>query len=337
MNARLPGAGDGQPRRTLSGENRKTRSRGKHSRKPVPTAFFASLGYSLFIAGYIYLSGELVARIAGSVEDLMRLERIKGMVFVLVSGTALFLLLLFLLRRDHRKEELIVLQNRTMIAAERLIKAGIFSSSVSHDMKNILNVLLASLDVLEESPSLSGPERQAVSDALKVSEDMNRLAERLLQSSGEPVSFERKKADLAEVTRRVISLAEAHTSLRHCTVRFLSGTGIHGSINLPLYERMLINLMLNAGEAMEGYGLIRIRLEAGQGRIVLQVEDQGPGIPPEQMDRVMEPFFTTKQEGNGLGLLSMKMFVEMHSGRMDILTSEWGGACFRIEFPAAEG
>ena len=96
-----------------------------------------------------------------------------------------------------------------------------------------------------------------------------------------------------------------------------------------------MNLILNAAESMEGHGRILVRLEEDGHNLCLSVEDEGPGVPDEISELIMNPFFTTKQEGNGLGLLSLKIFTEQHRGKTEIFRSDLGGACFRIKFPVS--
>jgi C4-dicarboxylate-specific signal transduction histidine kinase len=102
-------------------------------------------------------------------------------------------------------------------------------------------------------------------------------------------------------------------------------------------QQVLLNLMINAADAVEGKGTIKVTVgfERSQNRCVIAVEDSGPGIPENLIDKIFEPFFSTK-DTNGLGLAVSWGIVERHHGVMEVDTAESGGAIFRVVLPAAE-
>jgi signal transduction histidine kinase len=100
----------------------------------------------------------------------------------------------------------------------------------------------------------------------------------------------------------------------------------------------VMNLVVNAFEAMPGGGRITIRTGAEDGRSWLSVEDTGPGMPPDVEQRVFEPFFTTKGDlGTGLGLAMVYACVTRHAGTISLTTAPGKGAKFLLQFPAAVG
>jgi signal transduction histidine kinase len=106
-------------------------------------------------------------------------------------------------------------------------------------------------------------------------------------------------------------------------------------------KQVLWNLLTNARDAQGPGGLIAVRTRAGVaagGSLVLEVEDQGPGIPEELLERVFEPFFTTKEVGvgTGLGLALAYAVVRSHGGRIEARNLEGGGCLFRVEIPRGE-
>jgi len=106
-------------------------------------------------------------------------------------------------------------------------------------------------------------------------------------------------------------------------------------------KEVLVNLVVNACEAMERGGSIVIEEEevphaAGGRRAVIRVSDNGPGIAESIRDKVLQPFFTTKEEGTGLGLSIAVRIVEEHGGLIDIATSPRGGATFIVSLPIKE-
>lgn len=100
-------------------------------------------------------------------------------------------------------------------------------------------------------------------------------------------------------------------------------------------RRALLNLYHNAAQALPDGGRFQVRLgEAPQGTIAIEVEDSGPGVAAEHLDKLFQPFFTTKKKGCGLGLAFAQKIVLAHGGNISYRPSSLGGACFRIELPA---
>jgi two-component system sensor histidine kinase HupT/HoxJ len=103
-------------------------------------------------------------------------------------------------------------------------------------------------------------------------------------------------------------------------------------------EQVLVNLFLNAADALENQGDKRLWIEArrGENRVTITVDDNGPGIPAKAIERIWDPFFTTKgpDKGTGLGLSISKGIVEDHGGSIGVVNRAEGGARFTVELPA---
>lgn len=102
-----------------------------------------------------------------------------------------------------------------------------------------------------------------------------------------------------------------------------------------LMKATLANLLINAAQAMNGRGQLLATLAATPGGAVVEIADSGPGIPPDIRERVLEPFFTTKARGGGLGLPIAKRTAELHSGRLEIVCPPTGGTRVSITLPLA--
>jgi signal transduction histidine kinase len=100
--------------------------------------------------------------------------------------------------------------------------------------------------------------------------------------------------------------------------------------------QVLFNVLTNAVQAMDGKGgILTIRCRSDNGRVRLEVEDDGPGIPDEHLDRIFEPLFTTKTRGFGLGLSVSRLLVQANGGELTVSNAPEGGAIFVIDIPAA--
>jgi signal transduction histidine kinase len=119
----------------------------------------------------------------------------------------------------------------------------------------------------------------------------------------------------------------------------ISVTGEGGSLagDAELIRAALLNLLLNACQAMGGTGRIVVRLTSSLtssgSRMSVEVRDSGPGIPPEMRERVLEPFFTTKARGGGLGLPIAKRTAELHGGSLALVCPPDGGTVVTLTLP----
>ena len=106
-----------------------------------------------------------------------------------------------------------------------------------------------------------------------------------------------------------------------------------------LLEQVLLNLLTNGAQAMEGQERekrIEVASNVRDGHVVLSVADSGPGVPEDIREKIFDPFFTTKKEGTGIGLAFSRRVVSDHGGAITVGTSRFGGALFTIALPASD-
>jgi signal transduction histidine kinase len=139
--------------------------------------------------------------------------------------------------------------------------------------------------------------------------------------------------DLAAIVEKVVSFASSQAQIRHCRVTTRIEDRPQLMADDSMISRMLVNLVLNGAEAAGKTGHIEIRLAQDESAIRIEVHDSGTGIAPELRKQVFDPFYSTKEHGSGLGLLSVKVCAAEHDGSVSILDSDLGGACFRVNFP----
>jgi CheY-like chemotaxis protein len=123
-------------------------------------------------------------------------------------------------------------------------------------------------------------------------------------------------------------------------LRVVPGDDVGVTADATLLQQVLMNLCLNARDAMPEGGILTVRTERDRERreVLMQVSDTGGGIPPEFRERIFEPFFTTKEvgKGTGLGLATVYTIVEQHDGRIDVDSEVGAGTTFTVRLPAAE-
>jgi nitrogen fixation/metabolism regulation signal transduction histidine kinase len=142
--------------------------------------------------------------------------------------------------------------------------------------------------------------------------------------------------ELADAVQPVMALYASHDGLDYVT-DLAKGVSVKG--DRDQLAQVLVNLVKNAEEAMTGRaGKITVRVKAEGTDAVLEVQDEGPGIPEELRARIFEPYVTTKQQGTGLGLAIASRIAQEHEGRLELGSAEAEagaakGACFRLVLP----
>jgi signal transduction histidine kinase len=113
----------------------------------------------------------------------------------------------------------------------------------------------------------------------------------------------------------------------------VEGVDVTLTADATLIRAALVNLFLNAAQAMDGHGRIVVTITRHEDRCTIEVRDTGPGVPAELQDRVFEPFFTTKARGGGLGLPIARRTAELHGGTLTLADRPVVGAIFTLELP----
>ncbi|HQG28249.1 MAG TPA: ATP-binding protein, partial [Candidatus Ozemobacteraceae bacterium] len=116
-------------------------------------------------------------------------------------------------------------------------------------------------------------------------------------------------------------------------VRNWPETPIYATIDREKIKQALLNVMLNAIQSMEHGGTLTVNVLPQADEIVIELRDEGAGIPPECAKRIFDPFFTTRPNGTGLGLAITKKIVDLHQGSISVDSEPGRGTCVRIELP----
>jgi signal transduction histidine kinase len=226
-----------------------------------------------------------------------------------------------------------------LIQSERLALVGRLLASVSHELNNPLQAIQNALFLVKDDPGLSAQGRQDLDIVLSETERMAALIERL-RSAYRPIRFtDFQPVQLNTLIEDVLALISTH--LRHKEIAFAFAP----AFDLPpvsgisdQLRQVVLNLFLNAVEVMPSGGRLSVQTEAlnDRGEILLSISDTGPGIDPDILPKIFEPFITSKHSGTGLGLTITHDIIEQHHGRIEALNNPEGGAVFRIWLPIHE-
>jgi two-component system, cell cycle sensor histidine kinase and response regulator CckA len=217
--------------------------------------------------------------------------------------------------------------------AQKMEAVGRLAGGVAHDFNNVLQAMLSHVSLLR----LMVQDERAKRSVNELSEHVRRGAaltrQLLLFSRRETAKLER--VDLGEIVKDAMGLLRR---LVRANLRFEVDVG---TASLPIeadrgqIEQVLMNLVVNASDAMPKGGLVVVGAHQEEQWVVLRVADDGPGVPEELRSRIFEPFFTTKSTGagTGLGLAVVHGIVAQHGGSIDITETPGGGATFTIRLP----
>jgi signal transduction histidine kinase len=232
------------------------------------------------------------------------------------------------LRRSQA--ELEAFYRERMVRADRFATVGEMATGLAHEIKNPLAGLSGALELLAED--LSGNPRQA-----DVVGEMRHQVARLTNTMESLLSFARppkarlRDTDLNAALEKVLFLVRQQRRLAAVHVESELGEIPHVLADPSQLEQVFLNICLNACQAMgPAGGRLTVRSRATEGRVVVDVEDTGPGIPENVRPNLFKPFFTTKREGNGLGLAISARIVAEHGGNIGYRCPPGGGTIFTV-------
>ena len=254
-----------------------------------------------------------------------------------VSGAALFFKDLTRVEQLEERERL----------RDRLAALGEMAAAIAHEVKNPLAGIEVMAGLLKRQLPESRDAQTILGDIIKEAKMANAIVVEVLDFV-RPIRLQVEHVALADVVRDAVSMAESH---------WTGGGGVLVNVDLPAelpdmqgdphqLRQIFTNLLTNAFEAMNGQGQVAVRATvlaaeeevAGSDihpipMIQVDVQDSGPGVAPDVMEKMFSPFFTTKPQGTGLGLAIVRKIVDAHDGRIDVSGVASGGVRFRVTLP----
>ncbi len=228
-------------------------------------------------------------------------------------------------------------REREVMQAEKMATLGGVAAGLIHEIKNPLGVISAAAESLKEAAPDSESRGELADCIVEEARRISNLLNHFLHFA-KPRPPQIQRCALQPVLHDILALVEPNMRQRGVVIEKVLGESdlVIGADPQQL-EQALLNLILNAADAMPGGGKIRISGRPEGRNMVLLIEDQGPGIPPELRWKVFEPFFSSKKTGTGLGLSVAEQIVRNHQGEIEVYSAPEGGAGFRLVFPAYQG
>jgi PAS domain S-box-containing protein len=229
---------------------------------------------------------------------------------------------------------------------DRLASLGEMAAGIAHELKNPLAGIEVMAGLLRRQVPDSKDAQSLLADILSEAKLANAIVVEMLEFV-RPVRLQVERTELADVLQQSVTMAESKASRGEVAVQ------VNIEPDLPMIEsdhhqltQVFTNLIANAFEALDGKGHITIAavssaIEADPAfagipptpAVLVEVADDGPGVPADMADRIFNPFFTTKVTGTGLGLAIVRKIVDAHDGRIDVNSTAETGTRFRVTLP----
>ncbi len=234
--------------------------------------------------------------------------------------------------RESREE--IDLLHRTQISrAEYLATLGELAAGLAHEIRNPLAGIAGVIEIIGRDLPATSPARAVLKDVRLEVAQINRILTDLLETA-RPHPPQICRSNLNTTVEHAVMLARQQVLSKPIKIELQQAPGLpdveHDSDQI---HQVLLNLLLNAVQAMEGAGIVRVEIGARDDCASVVVSDTGRGISPQHLPNIFRPFYTTKGNGTGLGLSLARRIVEEHHGRIEVSSVVGKGSRFEVVLP----
>jgi two-component system, NtrC family, sensor histidine kinase HydH len=217
--------------------------------------------------------------------------------------------------------------------ADRLKTLGEVAAGLAHEIRHPLASIRGALEIIDERSQPESPESEFARLAMVETQRLDNLVWEFLRYA-RPHDPDLRSISLHEVIERVFALLRVEAEPAGVTlVGDQSATLPDVCVDVQQIEQVLLNVVLNAIQASRPGAVVRVREQVDQQDVVIDVLDQGAGIPSEHLSHVFSPFFTTREKGTGLGLAIASRIVMAHCGSLEVHETSERGTCLRIRLP----
>jgi two-component system CheB/CheR fusion protein len=233
-------------------------------------------------------------------------------------------------RHEITERKRIEMELREQAALKRL---GEMAAVVAHELKNPLAGLRGALEIIARRMPSDSSDVRIVKEMVTRIDSLNQMVQDLLVFA-RPNPPKIALVSLGTIVRETAALLVSDPEMRGVSVD-VNGADPVVPADAEMMKGVLLNLMINAAQAMGRQGRIAVSVSTRDAFCEVSVADQGPGIPQELRDKIFDPFFTTKHRGTGLGLPVARRTVEMHGGTMRFECPSQGGTVMTVSLPLA--
>jgi two-component system, NtrC family, sensor histidine kinase HydH len=272
-------------------------------------------------------------------EEYGSIAKFQYTIFALSAGimALIFIALLLIVHKaekiiDERAREQRELEEQ-LNQAERLAALGQMVAGVSHEIRNPLGIIQSTAELLGQMPNADESQKRLSTVITEESSRLNNIVTEFLDFA-RPQEPALRDCLLEEVVNKNISFLQPELKKRHITISHnIRGRSFKIKADPEMLYRVFLNIFVNAIQSMNDGGNLRVRIGEEKAHFIVEIEDSGCGIPPEQLKTIFNPFFTTKDKGSGLGLSIVKKIVEGHGGDIMIKSRRDTGTTVMIKLP----
>jgi signal transduction histidine kinase len=223
-----------------------------------------------------------------------------------------------------------------LVRAEKLAVVGRLAAGIAHEVGSPLSAVLGYIDLMRADLKSDAVKEQGTEFLDRMEKEVNRINRivRELLDYSRPARYEMQDIVLRRAVEEVLALMKPQQSFKEIDISFeQEKNGIRVWADWDRLRQVLMNLLFNAADSITGPGLITIRASPAEGGMAaLSIMDNGKGIPPEEIEKIFEPFYTTKVpgQGTGLGLAVSQKIVESMGGRVAVESTPGRGSVFTI-------
>ena len=311
--------------------------------KPLLHDIYRRLYYvPIILAAFTYgLKGALISSITVSVVFIPHVFHRWGQIH-LQTMDALFEILLYnvvawvsgaLVELERRQRARLKEAQEELIQSNKFKVLGELASGMAHEIRNPLGSIQGALEIIKEDYKQGDKKFEFLNILFKEIRRLNRVVADFLSYAG-PSQPALVGCDLNQLIQESLSIIKPEADKKRIDLKIeLSPKMPPIQADPSQIKQALLNLLLNSLQALENSGEISVTSESKNGWITVAIKDTGPGISPENLSKVFTPFFTTKEEGVGLGLGIVERIIQNHKGRISVESQEGRGTVFAIELP----
>jgi two-component system NtrC family sensor kinase len=225
--------------------------------------------------------------------------------------------------------------NDRLMHTEKLASIGTLSAGIAHEISNPLAAIKSMVEILKGKESMDSESAKQLDTIAKQLDRLSTITREMLDFAVAK-SDSRTITDINEVVASSLRLVGFDSSFRDVGIEIrLAGDLPKVHCNSDQIQQVIVNLLLNARQAIENDGTIEIETRDSDGLVVIEVRDTGCGISEEDASRIFDPFFTTKADigGTGLGLAVSYGIVQSHKGSLEAVENIPGGTILRMSLP----
>jgi len=219
-----------------------------------------------------------------------------------------------------------------LLRAEKLAEIGQLAAGVAHEIRNPLAGIRGAIEVLREGKTEGDIERPIMDEIMLRVDRLNAAVQDLLEYA-KPMAPQKTAVRVSDVLDSALLTLLHDPRLRGIEIVRDDRQPMEVETDVTFLERVFINIVLNAAQAMKSTGTLRIGLKKIGTVVVISFQDTGPGIEPGILGKIFNPFFTTRSEGSGLGLALCRKYVEMMGGKINVVSEVGTGTTFSISLP----